>query len=155
MQPDATARETCSSFFSSRRTCSRRHSFSHIRGTHGINPDGSIIKHDEAGHLGERERYIGGIKTSSAARKIAASITRLVRSETRDLVGRPCVPTPVVPLNNTTQPRVHLCMRTVPVRIALRIIRETRRFHFNSNDCVTAHRYNVRTLETFLAAFTF
>lgn len=73
-----------------------------------------------------------------AEREIAASITRLVRSETRDLVGRPCVPTPVVPLNNTTQLRVHLCMRMVcPVRIALRIIRETRDFRFNSNDCVT------------------
>lgn len=46
-----------------------------------------------------------------AAGEIAASITRPVRSETRDLVGRPCVPTPVAPLNNTTQPRVHLCMR--------------------------------------------
>lgn len=73
-------------------------------------------------------------------REIAASITRLVRSETRDLVGRPCVPTPVVPLNNTTQqPRVHLCMRAVPVQIALRIIRETPDFRFNSYT-VASHR---------------
>lgn len=70
-------------------------------------------------------------KDLGAAGEIAASITRPVRSETRDLVGRPCVPTPVAPLNNTTQPRVHLCMRAVPVRIALRIIREIIFFFFN------------------------
>lgn len=45
--------ETCLSFSSSKRTRSCRHSFS--RETHGINPDGSIIKHNEAGHLGRRE----------------------------------------------------------------------------------------------------
>lgn len=71
------------------------------------------VSADGSGRVQQRQQHYqlglsarcGGIKTSSA-REIAASITRLVRSETRDLVGRPCVPTPVAPLNNTTQPYV-------------------------------------------------
>lgn len=62
--PDATARVPIFFFFPPKRTYSRRHSFSRFR---RINPDSSIIKHNEAGHLGGA-RCSGGVKTSSAAR---------------------------------------------------------------------------------------
>lgn len=80
-------------------------------------------------HQGAR---CSGIKTSSA-REIAASITRLVRSETRDLVGRPCVPTPVAPLNNTTQPYVCIyaceCPRESPCESSAKYA--ARNFYFS------------------------
>lgn len=60
--PDATARVPIFFSFLSKRAYSRRHSF-----PRGINPDGSVIKCNEADHLGGA-RCSGGIKTSSTAR---------------------------------------------------------------------------------------
>lgn len=61
--PDATERDLFL-FFSANLFFPKAFVF---RGAHGINPDGGIIKHNEADHLGGA-RCSGGIKTSSTAR---------------------------------------------------------------------------------------
>lgn len=59
----------------------------------------------------EGARCSAALRPPRRTSEIAASITRLVRSETRDLVGRPCVPTPVAPLNNTQHVTARVSMR--------------------------------------------